>query len=130
LRLRNVGSGPAILLTSFLLDHSGKRAELQGNPAIAAGEVERYTASMSTSTSTADRFKGPESPSLRAIWGELAADTQCRERTFLLIVHYLGVAPNPEVEMVEAVFDPRGTGRWRTALQQKNPGLMAGAPGS
>jgi hypothetical protein len=121
LRLRNVGSGPAILLPSSLTDYSGQAGELQGNPAIAAGEVERYAASVPSPELEAGGFEGPGSPALRLVWADLVSDGQFRERTFLLTLRYHGVAPNAEVEIVEAIFDPRGTGRWRTALTTEEP---------
>ncbi len=118
-RLRNVGAGPAILLPSFLFDHRGRRAALTGNLAIGPGGEERYTARITADAASAQGFSGPDSAALRPAWTELTADRHARERVFLLVVRYLSLAPEAEPDTVEAIYDPRGTGSWRSALLGK-----------
>jgi hypothetical protein len=130
IQLRNVGAGPAILLPSFLFDHDGRCAGLEGNLAIAPGGEERYTARIALTAGANTEFGGPDSPALRPLWAELSADRLARERVFLLVVRYLSVAPGAEADAVEAIYDPRGTGSWRsTLLERQNPGLLTGVPG-
>jgi hypothetical protein len=136
-RLRNVGAGPAILLPSFLFDHRGQRAALTGNLAIAPGGEERYSARIAASGASVEGFSGPDSDALRPVWTELRAERHVRERAFLLVVRYLSLAPGAEPDVVEAIYDPRGTGSWRSALLEKqepverqNPGQLTGVPGS
>lgn len=130
-RLRNVGSGPAILQSSSLFDQRGRCTALEGNLAIAPGGEERYTARMKAATAPAADFSGPESAALRPLWTELNADRSTRDRVFLLVVRYVSVAPGAEADVVEAIYDPRGTGGWRSVLlERKNPGQLTGVPGS
>ncbi|MGH3203958.1 MAG: hypothetical protein ACRDOA_03035 [Streptosporangiaceae bacterium] len=129
--LRNVGAGPAILLPCFLFDHRGRSAALTGNLAIAPGGEERYTARIMESSAPDQGFSGPASDVLGRVWTELAADPHARERVFLLVVRYLSLAPGAEPDTVEAIYDPRGTGRWQSKLLEKqNPGQLTGVPGS
>lgn len=130
IRLRNVGSGPAILMPSHLSDNLGRTAELLGNPAIAAGDLQRYTATFPSIPPESEATVCPESPELRTLWSELVTNAQCRERMFLLTLHYLGVAPSAQAETAEALFDPRGTGRWQIVLRKEEeprhtPGFRA-----
>jgi hypothetical protein len=129
IHIRNVGSGPALVTRGLLFDHLGRRGELQGNPAIGPGDDERYSVTIAAHDVPVGDFTGPSRPDLRTVWEQLVTDRQCRDRLFLLAVDYAGLAPGVEADVMEAVYDPRGTGRWQTSIQNEEPRPTGRGPG-
>lgn len=127
--VRNVGRGPALLLGSSLIDASGRTAELDGNPAIGPDGQERYSATFVLGSTAQRAFVGPQSPRLRVTWQELIDDQRSRERAFVLLIHYVGVAPEARVDTLEAVFDPRGTGGWKVSIDTEKTPVTGPGPG-
>jgi hypothetical protein len=129
IHIRNVGAGPAVITRGFLSDYAGRRGELEGNPAIGPDDEERFSVTTAAHDVRPSDFTGPSSADLRTVWQELVADPRYRDRVFLLAVHYVGLAPGGEVDVMEAVYDPRGTGRWRTSIQNEEPRPTDRGPG-
>jgi hypothetical protein len=140
LHLRNVGRGPAVLVSSELQDHAGRRAKLIGNPVIGPDRGERYCAAMPDGMAAPADGCGPRSAVLCSLWDSLLADHETKERAFFLRVEYRSMRPGAESDVVEAIYDPQGTGRWlvdldtadkriaqRKTRERKSPGLTTGA---
>jgi hypothetical protein len=123
--LRNVGSGPAVAIEVRLDDSSGQERILAGAAAIGAGAEERFTIQCD---SLERRERGPKSgpaPWVRSVGEQLApgvlADRKAVSRAYRLSIRYRGLGPMSSVIEMDAVFDPRGTGRWCLDLDHSFP---------
>lgn len=116
LHLRNVGRGPAVLVSSELQDHAGQTANLIGNPVIGPDRDEKYSATMPSGMTTPRASTAIRSERLNALWHDLLSSKHTKERTFFLRVEYRSLLPRPRTELMEAVYDPQGTGRWHVEL--------------
>jgi len=116
--LRNVGAGPAVGIEVRLEDADGEQRVLAGAAAIAAGAEERFTAPSRAGSRRAARTISGSAPWVRKADEKLVpgilADAKVLSRAYLLTIRYRGLVPvpsDPDI-VAEAVFDPRGTGRW------------------
>jgi len=115
--VRNVGRGPAMIVSAMLADNCGRTATLDGNPAIGPDSEEQYIGHLDDSTQHAAPAPGTH---LAAVWNSLSKQKANNNRVFYLRICYRGVGPLTTVQTLEAVFDPRGTGRWR--MESPAPG--------
>jgi hypothetical protein len=116
LHLRNVGRGPAVLVSSELQDHAGRTAGLAGNPVIGPDRDEKYSATMPNGAAAPLASATIQSDCLSALWHDLLSSNETKERTFFLRVEYRNMLPGSRTEVMEAVYDPHGTGRWQVEL--------------
>jgi hypothetical protein len=116
LHLRNVGRGPAILVSSELQDHKGRRAGLVGNPVIGPDRDEKYSATMPNGATAPVVSTTPRSDYLNILWHDLLNGNETRERTFFVCVEYRSMLPGSRTDVMEAVYDPHDTGRWHVEL--------------
>jgi hypothetical protein len=116
LHLRNVGRGPAVLASCELQDHAGRTAGLVGNPVIGPDRDEKYSATMPNGIAAPVASTTIRSDCLSTLWRDLLSSSETKERTFFLRIEYRSMLPDSRADVMEAVYDPHGTGRWHVEL--------------